>query len=304
MTAITAPSAATGWRAQTSGLRLTPARQLARASLIIVCVVCVSLILELLVVSQLQQRAAQQRMFDTFRSHLAQGTAPIGPTDSLTQRELAPGTPVAYLEIPSIGVRQVVGEGTDAGTLFDGPGHRRDTPLPGQVGTSMLLGRRASFGGSFADVGSLKAGAQITVTTGQGEFHYKVIGVRKEGERAPAPLARGKGRLLLVTAAGRPFMPTGVLRVDAELTDTAVGGPGRLVRSTTLPASEQIMGADTSTLWALVLWLQALIGVVLLAVYAWHRWGRARAWVVFLPVVLLMGMNVAGEAARAMPNLL
>jgi hypothetical protein len=99
-------------------------------------------------------------------------------------------------------------------------------------------------------------------------------------------------------------MPTGVLRVDADLKGAGAAGPRRVLTSASLPPSEQIMGADTSNLWALALWLQALVLVTLLTVWAWHRWGRAKAWVACIPFLLLIGMNVAGEAARVMPNLL
>jgi sortase A len=282
---------------------LGPRLQLARAALIAVFVISMSLLLEMLVVSGLQQRAAQQRAYDALRSDLANGTAPTGPTDT-EGRVLAAGAPVAYLEIPSIGLRQVIVEGTTPSNLFNGPGHRRDTPLPGQAGTSMVLGRRAAFGGPFSRIDDLRDGDLIHITTGQGEFEYRVIGVREEGDLAPPAVEAGKGRLLLATAAGRPFMPAGVLRVDAELDGDAVGGAARLVSTNALPASEQLMGADASTLWALVLWLQALTLLVVAAVWAWHRWGRVKAWVVFLPPLLLVGLNVAGEAARLMPNLL
>lgn len=304
MTALVAPSAPIGslWD-RTFGVQLTAGRQLARAACLIVFVTAVSLLLQLVVVSNLQQRSAQQRAFDAFRSDLATGTAPVGPTDQ-SGRLLAAGTPVGYLEIPAIGLRQVVGEGTDPATLFDGPGHRRDTALPGQAGTSMVLGRRAGFGGPFARLGSLDEGDAIKVTTGQGIYEFTVRGVRREGDPAPPAVQPGKGRLLLVTASGRPFMPTGVLRVDAELKGPGQVGPRRVLTSAALPASEQIMGADTSTLWALALWLQALVLATLAAVWAWHRWGRAKAWVIFLPVLLLIGMSVAGEAARVLPNLL
>jgi hypothetical protein len=72
----------------------------------------------------------------------------------------------------------------------------------------------------------------------------------------------------------------------------------------TLPAEERAMNNDTRTLWALALWLQALIVAAVGAVWAWHRWGRAQAWIVFLPVLLLLGLSAAGEAARLLPNLL
>ncbi|MEO7570863.1 MAG: class E sortase [Acidimicrobiales bacterium] len=307
MTAVAAGPRLSWWARRTAVTvpELSPRLHLARGALIGLSVVCVSLLVQMLVVSNLQQRAAQQQAFDRFRGELAAGTAPIGPTGR-DARRLAPATPIAYLEIPSIGLRQVIGEGTTPSDLFSGPGHRRDSPFPGQVGASVVLGRRSSFGGPFARIDELRSGALIHVTTGQGEFDYRVMGQRKEGDPVPPPAEPGGGRLLLVTADGRPFMPAGVLRVDAELAnDTpAVGGPAPLVAASGLPAAEQVMGADTSTVWALVFWLQLLTVLAIAAVWAWHQWGRAKAWVVFLPPLLLAGLGATGEAARMIPNLL
>jgi sortase A len=281
---------------------LSPRLQFVRAALVSALFLSLTLLLQLVVVSRLQHSASQDRAFDRFRADLAKGTAPIGPTDN-EGRELRAGTPVAYLEIPAIGVKEVIGESTSPSVLFSGPGHRRDTPLPGQVGTSIVYGRRAAFGGPFARINELSEGDIITVTTGQGEFRFKVRGVRREGDPVPEPLEPGTGRLLLATAAGLPFLPDGVLRVDADLDGEAVGGPARVISVAELPAEEQIMGDDARTLWALALWLQALLAVALAAVWAWHRWGRAQAWIVFLPPLLLVGLLASDEAARLLPNL-
>lgn len=282
---------------------LSPRLHLVRLVLVLVCVFSTTMLLQLTVVSSFQHSAAQGRMFDEFRSQLANGVAPIGAVDA-QDRLLELGAPVAYLEIPAIDVDEVVGEGTTAGVLFDGAGHRRDTPLPGQVGTSVIMGRHASFGGPFADIASLEKGDRITVTTSQGVFEYSVLGVRYEGQPAPTPPAANESRLMLVTAGGRAYLPDGVVRVDAELDGDAVGGPPRPVTAAGLPSNERIMAADTTTLWALALWLQALIVLCLGLVWAWHRWGRAQAWVVFLPLLLLVGLAASGEAARLLPNLL
>jgi sortase A len=282
---------------------LSPRAQLFRAMLIVVAVLCVSLMLELLVVSGFEQRAAQQRLFDSFRSQLAIGTAPTGPTD-YEGEVLALGDPVAYLEVPSIGLRQVVVEGTTPSALFSGPGHRRDTPLPGQEGIAIVMGRRGSFGGPFARISELEEGDAIRVTTGQGTFDYEVLVVRRDGDPVPEPPEAGASRLMLATADGEAFVPNGVLRVDAELTTEAVGGSALLIAPDSLPASEQLMAADTSTLYALVLWLELLVALVAAAIWAWHRWSRAKAWVVFLPPLMLVGLLVSNEVARLMPNLL
>ena len=282
---------------------LSPGLQLVRAALVLVLILSMTLLIQLVLVSSTEQSAAQHRAFDSFRSQLAKGTAPIGPTDS-DGRLLRIGAPVAYLEIPSIGLHQVVGEGTTSGVMFNGPGHRRDTPLPGQIGSSVVYGRRASFGRPFSRIDELNKGDLIKVKTGQGTFEFHVLDVRHTGDPAPAPLAADGSRLLLITAAGAPFFPNGVVRVDADLDGKAVVGPPQVISESGLPAEEKLMAGDSRTLWTLALWLQALIVLTVGAVWAWHRWGRAQAWVVFLPPLLLVGLFASGEAIRLLPNLL
>jgi len=281
---------------------LSPRLQLIRAVLMVVFTLTITLLLQLTFVSRFQHASAQQRLYDTFREQLALGTAPIGPADA-GGAELVRGAPVALMEIDEIGLSEVIGEGTTAGVLFDGPGHRRDTPLPGQLGTTVLFGRRWTFGGPFADIDELVAGDEITLTTGQGEFTYAVLGVRFEGDPVPPPPAADGSRLVLVSAAGRAFLPNGVIRVDADLIGPATGGPSRAVTSAGLAVEEGTMASDPSTLWALALWLIALIALGAGSAWAWHRWGRAQAWVVCFPPLLLVGLAASGEAARLLPNL-
>lgn len=280
--------------------RLASRRQVARAALLLVSALSLSLLLQLFLVSPLQQRAAQQKAFDSIRGQLAAGTAPV------TSAELAgkKGAAIGYLEVPDIGVRQAIVEGTDAGDLLTGPGHRRDTPLPGQVGTSVVMGRRAAYGGPFARIADLKVGATVRATMGAGVFDYRVVGVRRSGDPAPAALRRGSGRIVLVTADGPAFMPSGLVLVDADLIVPAVSGAAPLLTAETLPNAEKLMSVDTDTLWRLVLWMQVLIAVALGTVWAIWRWSARKAWVTFLPAVLLVGLFTAGEAVRLLPNLL
>lgn len=304
MAAVAAPVAAgTKRRERVSRADLPPLGprlHLIRTVLVVVALLAAGLVLHVSLVSSVQQRASQQRLFDEFRAQLAGGTAPIGPTDAFGG-PVETGTPVAYLEIPAIGVRQVVVEGTSSATLFSGPGHRRDTPLPGQAGVSVVFGRRTAFGGPFARIDQLDEGDEIRVTTGQGEFRFEVQGVRREGDPLPEAPSAGTGRLLLATADGPPLFPSGVLRVDAEMDDDAGAGPRR---SSALDGAEQLLASDTSRLLLLALWLEALLLVAGLAVWAWHRWGRAQTWVVFVPGLLLVTINASGHAAELLPNLL
>jgi sortase A len=282
---------------------LSPRAQVARGVFVLIAIVCGSLLLQLVVLSGFQERSAQQAAFDSFRADLATGTAPIAAINDEDQA-LRPGTPMAYLEIPAIGVRQVVLEGTSSSVLFDGPGHRRDSPFPGAPGPTVIFGRRATFGGPFSEIGDLEEGDAIRITTGAGEFDYEVIGLRLEGDPSPPPLEAGQGRMQLVTAGGRPYVPDGVLRVDAELMSTPQSGGSAPHTAKSLPDPDAIMASDTTALWALALWMQALLIVTVAFVWAWHRWGRARAWIVGFPVLLLVGLLLAEQVARLLPNLL
>lgn len=281
---------------------LSPGLELTRSALIIVFVLSGALVLQLVVVGGFQQRSAQQSLFDRLRGELAQGVAPTGPM-TRSGRPLPVGTPMAYLEIPSIRLRQVVAEGTDAATLFAGPGHRRDSPFPGQLGGSVILGRRTAFGGPFSRLAELRSGERVQVTTGAGVFQFRVTGVRHDHDPAPNPLTSTEGRLVLITADGSPLAPSGVLRVDTELTVAGLAGDRPLFTAASLPLPERMMQLDSQTLWALVMWLQALLLVAVGGVWAWHRWHRAKAWVVFLPVLVLVFSFTSEQALRLLPNL-
>lgn len=282
---------------------VTAVRHLARGGLLSLAALLLGITAQLLVFSGAQEHSAQHASFDALRGQLALGTAPVSQTDP-QGRLLAPGTPVALIRIPSLGLSQVVLEGTDSTVLTDGPGHRRDTPLPGQSGTSVLMGRAAAYGGPFGRLADLRAGVTFSVTTGQGKATYQVTDVRRAGDPAPAALASGKGRLVLVTATGPHYMPSGVLRVDADLISTAFTTPAAVIRSGTLPGSEEPLARPDGVPWPLVMWLQALLLAAVAAVWAWHRWGRHQTWIVFAPLVAVLGLQVATRTTELLPNLL
>ncbi|MGW1004835.1 sortase [Streptomyces sp. NPDC002520] len=282
---------------------VTAVRHLARGALLSLAALLLGITAQLLLVSGIQQHSTQHAAFDELRSQLALGTAPVaqtGPDGKL----LAPGTPLAIVDVPALGLSQVVLEGTDSSVMTDGPGHRRDTPMPGQAGTSVLMGRAAAYGAPFGHLSALAEGDTFTVTTGQGKAKYQVLDVRRAGDRAPVPPAAGKGRLVLVTATGPRFMPSGVLRVDADLISAPFQTPAAVIRAGTLPESEEPLARPSGVPWPLVLWLQALLLASVAAVWAWHRWGRHQTWIVFAPVVAVLGLQVATRTTELLPNLL
>jgi len=268
--------------------------------LTMIAALCCATIVEATVISGLQHVAAQDRAFAAFRGAVASGTAPVGQNDQQGDL-LEMGTPMALLEIPAIGLREVVGEGTTSGVLADGPGHSRTTPFPGQAGTSVIMGRRAAFGGPFKRVPRLEPGDVVTVTTGQGISTYEVTGIRRAGDPLPPPVAAGGGRLVLATADGAAFVPSGAVYVDADLKTEPFPSPGRVQAA--LDPRERPMGTDRAALWPLLLWVQIMIGVVLALIWCWSRWGRLQTWIVFVPLMALAGIEAAAAFLQLLPNL-
>jgi len=256
------------------------------------------LTLNLVVASGVSQRAAQVRVFDQFRQELELGTAPVGPRAQ--GRPLAPGTPMALLEVPSIGLEQVVGEGTTAGVLMTGPGHLPSTVFPGGAGTSIILGRAAAYGGPFARIAELRPGAKVVTVTGVGTSRFRVVDIRRAGGTIPA-LKPGAGRITLATATGSPYVPTGVVWVDADLVGSVL--PSEAPFSHVVAADERPLAADTAALGPLAAWLFVLAAVLALGTWVWHRKGRAQAWIVFSAPVIVIGYFITGHVAQLLPNL-
>jgi len=254
--------------------------------------------------SHLYYDRAQHDAYASFRAELAQAIAPTGPTDPNNAKKLlAAGSPVAILTIPEIGLHAVVFEGTSGEVLEGGPGHLRDTQLPGQPGLSEIMGRRATFGGPFARLSSLSAGQLFSVTTGQGVFHYRVLDVRRAGDPVPR-FSGGQGWLILTTADGPAFAPSGVVRVDANLISKPQPAPAMVVSAADIGPSELVMGADSLAWVPLVLWGQGLVLAAAGIGWLGSRWGRWQSWAVATPVLGYFGLEVADQVTRLLPNLM
>ena len=274
------------------------------ASLLIVAVTALGFTAWVGLFSQLHYDKAQLNAYDALRVELAAGTAPNGPTVPNNPAKLLPlGAPVAVLSIPAIGLRTVVLQGTTGAVLENGPGHLRTSVMPGQAGTSVILGRQTAYGGPFGRLTSLVPGDSIKVVTGQTVASYKVIDLRRAGDPLPPAPARGAGRIILVTADGAPLEPSGVLRVDADETSKPVPSPGVLLQSYLSP-TENAMATDPQAWLPIVLWGQLLVLIAFALSWLWTAWGKWQTWVIAVPAIGFLVLSIADQATRLLPNLM
>lgn len=237
-------------------------------------------------VSGIQHDRDQATLYANFRYDLAQGTAPVGPAKA--------GRAVAIIEISRIKLREVVVEGTSSSDLAHGPGHRRDTPLPGQAGVSVLYGRAETYGGPFGALRSLRGGDLIKVTTGQGVSTYTVT--HTDGT-VLAPAATGGG-LVLVTADSRLAQRQDLI-VSAQLNGPAWPGNPKLP---VIARPEVGLQGEPSAVIALVLWSQALLLGAVATTWAYVRWARWPTYLISTPILVAILWNVYENIARLLPN--
>jgi sortase A len=252
------------------------------------------------VFSSLQEQRSQHQLYAEFRGLLdpsSEVTPSIGGA-------IKPGTPVAMLDSSQAGLHDViVVEGTSSDELLAGPGHLRDTPLPGQAGQSVMIGRSTTAGAPFGGLTKLRPGDVIGVTTGQGTFRYAVTALLTAGEAQPAVPVDGS-LLTLVTSAGSGalggIVPSHLVYVEATLQGRTVAAPpGR----PSLVAPDELQGAGDPSAWVFVVfWLQALLVASLGTVWLWFRAGRVQAWLISAPVLLAVLWGVGTEAMRLFPN--
>jgi sortase A len=258
------------------------------AAILLLGVFVLGLVGYLYALSGVQEARSQTTMYATLSGEMANAVAPTGP--------VAPGTPVAVLNIPAIGMHNVVVvEGTSPENLTLGPGHVRDTPLPGQGGVSEIYGRRALFGAPFGKLPQLNIGDTIKVFTGLGTSTYKVaaFGSSSSLVNDPAP-----NRLILLTA-GSSAVPTYFTYVDAHLTSTVQPQPGGLPA---VYSDETALSGDDGALVTALLWALALAGVSAAATFAVTRWSPWPVYLAAAPVALAVLWNLYQSLAALLPN--
>jgi len=92
--------------------------------------------------------------------------------------------PIALLEIPKIGLKVAVAEGTEDEVISYAVGHFTGTALPGENGNCALVGHRNyTTGEFFLKIDKLKAGDDIIITDQNNTYNYKVTSQQVVGPK-------------------------------------------------------------------------------------------------------------------------
>jgi sortase A len=92
------------------------------------------------------------------------------------ERRLRLGQPLGRMAIPKLGVEAVFVHGTRwAEDLSRGPGHYKETELPGLGKTAAIAAHRTTFGAWFRHIDELERGDLIRLRLPYGAFRYRVF---------------------------------------------------------------------------------------------------------------------------------
>lgn len=151
-------------------------------------------------VGPLLQQREQHALLSQYRTDVDHAANEAGGLGGVSTPTRAPsfGDPVAIVEINRLHLQQVVVEGVGPQETRRGPGHVPGTAGLGQPGNSAVVGRRAGFGGTFANLGDLRHGDKIVVVTTEGRSLYRVKSVRT------VSVSSGSGTSTSEVASGVP----------------------------------------------------------------------------------------------------
>ena len=246
------------------------------------------------VFTPMSEGRSQTLLEKEFVPALLNGVAPVGyPIES--------GTSVALLEVKGIDLRSVVIEGTEAEDLAKGPGHLVGSALPGQPGTSAILGRSSRYGAAFARLDELKSGQVVKVTTAQGEHTYEIVDSTVRSANDSAAFTGERNMLLLITGVGGSS-PDKRLVVRALLTSPVfpAGAPAVDVQTST---AELGLEGSTHSPIQLALWLVLLMFLLIVLVPVSQRIGARVTWLLAAPLVLVLASQVWHNASLMYPSI-
>ena len=246
------------------------------------------------VFTPMSEGRAQTLLEKEFVPALLNGIAPVGyPIES--------GTSVALLEVKDIDLRRVVIEGTKAEDLAKGPGHLGGSAIPGQPGTSAILGRSSTYGSAFDRIDELKVGQVVTVTTAQGEHTYEIIDSTVRSANDSAAFTGERNMLLLITGVGGSS-PDKRLVVRALLTSPVffAGAPAVDVQTST---AELGLEGSTQSPVQLAIWLFLLMFLLTSLVPISQPVGKRVTWLIVSPVFLVILLQVWRHASLLYPSI-
>jgi sortase A len=140
--------------------------------------------------------AAVRDQWEAAQVRQAVDAARRGVFASVADAGFEPGSPLARLRIPRLGLDEIVIEGVGNEELNVGPGHVPGSALPGEPGNAVISAHRDRH---FSSLGDLSVGDTIATELGHATTRWVVVSRRVLDAGEPALFATREPTLTLTT---------------------------------------------------------------------------------------------------------
>lgn len=244
-------------------------------------------------ITEHHSQEALTSQFETRVHHsvVKSGFALIPATTRLT--DPPDGSAMAQLQIPKIGLNQIVVSGTDQSDLAKGPGHYLGTAMPGQAGNVAIAGHRTTHGAPFNRLAELAIGDPVYLTTLSGQRLTYIVSA------APVAVSPkdvtvlnnfGDDRLTLTTC-NPEYSAVQRLIVVAAYLPPGASHPLPMAKGDGQPyalAPSAVSGWNTNLLPLVFLEVGALVALGLLYRRFAATFGKEGRWIILFPVWLAL----------------
>lgn len=263
----------------------------------------------------------QKSLRNRFTAELASppSTVPIGLSASAPSTSPQPipvsadvcSECVAAIDIPKIGLNEIVVDGVGVEDLKKGVGHYPDTKMPGEKGNAALAGHRTTYGQPFNRLDELVNGDPITITTRAGTFRYEVMEKRIVTPEEVSVLDDTADDRLTLTTCNPKYSAAQRLILIGKLMSPPI--PPTVAATSSDPApprARQLVSDDSpaglsgvpSTNGPAIAW-GIMAASVWLAAWAIGRWS-GRTWAAYIfasPIFLVVLFMFFQNFARLLP---
>ncbi|MCX7620135.1 MAG: sortase [Acidimicrobiales bacterium] len=231
--------------------------------------------------------------------------APPGTDVTVFVSTLAPGASIATLTIERIGVSEIVIEGTSSQDLMNGPGHYRDSPLPGHAGNAIVFGHRTIYGAPFRRLHELEPGDEIKVSTFGAEAVYDVVEVKVLEQGDPDVLEQDDRNILTLVTSSPPYQSSDRLAVIAELRGEPLSNSRRsneVGEAIVLKPDERGRDWDPAAWAPAIIWGELLIAGIYLTRRIRARYSAPNTWLLAAPPLTVTSFLFFESIARLFPS--
>ncbi len=235
--------------------------------------------------------AEQERAFSAYDR-----TVPLIADNTIAEQPWPAGVPVAKIRFPKFDRNLAVFPGGSRSDLERGPAYDPSTTFPGELGNSVIIGRRTTYGAPFSRVGELIAGDQLLLSTPAGNLAFRVTSNDELDHKDGRIYEASSDRQLTLVTNGGLISPTRVRVVKA------VAYAGSFDRSVREPVRAKVVQRSFAPALFLL-----IAGVAALLVVAAVRWlpalyTRRTSWVLVLPFLAALSVPLARELLLLLPR--